>query len=130
MGLLVYNGVSQFSADYTCSRHAGSSVVDYICGRSLPTSFTICDLTLERYSDHRVLCCTLPIPSLVDLNAAPAVCQFRSEYSWVTSDLRGVAGASHSRWAEHTNTVEFASLLHGIVSNQERSVDEKLGLLE
>ena len=130
MGMLVYNGLQQFSADFTCSRHAGSSVVDYICGRSLPTSFIVCDLTLERYSDHRVLCCTLPIPSLVDLNAAPAVSNFRSEYSWVSGDPHGEGRATHLRWAEHTNTAEFASLLNGIVSNPDCSVDEQLGLIE
>ena len=64
--MLVFNGITANSSDFTCSRASGNSVVDYICGRSTPLTFDICADTFGALSDHSVLTCQVKFPSLVD----------------------------------------------------------------
>ena len=91
-------------------------MVDYICGRSLPTSFQICPYTLGSLSDHCVLACALPLPSLMDPTSVVPEASTKAKYCWVTGDLGCEEGASAEHWAAHTNRDGFAAAIQGILS--------------
>ena len=116
LGLQIFNGLQTLSAEYTCSRQAGSSVVDYICGRSLPSTFQVCPDTLGSLSDHCVLACTLPLPSLMDPDHAVLDTATRIKYRWITGAMGCEEGASAESWTARTNTDEFADTIMGILS--------------
>ena len=92
--MCIFNGVADLARDFTCIHHNGNSVVDYMCGRQLPTSLSICRTTLGTLSDHCVLECRLRLPSLLDPALTVPVGGFQRKYRWVSGALGSEEGVS------------------------------------
>ena len=105
-------------------------MVDYICGRSIPTYFDISTAALCSLSDHSVLVANMPCPqggqspdtasgvqgpTPVDLNPNPPIKEpLRQGDSWVWQEWAsgGADGSeelSSERWAFHSGQDTFLS---------------------
>jgi hypothetical protein len=60
-GLLLLNGCfGPSSGQFTCTKHNGASVVDYMLSNGQVTTFEVHPHTLESLTDHCALVCTAP----------------------------------------------------------------------
>ncbi len=92
----------------TCRRSNGSSVVDYICVRGDPLSFTSVPSLLGGLSDHVPLLCTVRGPTTP---SPPTSLPSRTVYRWVGHGGRHSQGPTWREWEQLGDDVGFVSRL-------------------
>lgn len=108
------------SGDFTCIRHNGASVCDYLLVRGQATNFTVNGNVLGVLSDHRLLHCTLPwVPSRAQQATAPPT----TVYRWVDGTSLSDYAVSWQKWRSHTDSQDFAVQFQTILDTWQGDID-------
>ena len=88
----------------TCSRHNGTSVVDYMALRGVPMHFEVVGEVAEGLSDHAPIMCRLLAPPPPVQNGGAVGGQ---QYKWVGGDSLDSYSHSWKLWERKGNDADF-----------------------
>lgn len=108
------------SGAFTCVKHNGASVCDYLLVRGQATNFTVSGNVLGALSDHCLLRCTLP---WVPTRAARTATSPTTVYQWVSGTCLSDYATSWQKWRAHTDSQDFAGKFQAIIDTWHSDVD-------